>query len=93
MDTTIDGNRKEYDAEDPLEPTAMLLPAPADDDTDYLAEMGRAIVDEYARMGFDAERLFKIFSTPFYQGPHMVYRERGEEFVRGLIEERYAQRL
>ena len=79
---------KPYAYDDPLEPTAVTLPA----DREAVAYMGRCFVEEFARMGYRRNALMALFRTPFYQGPHMVYQQLGEGFVRGLIDEEMAQR-
>jgi len=79
---------KPYDADDPLEPTAVTLPA----DREEVAYMGRCFVEEFARLGYRRNALLALFRTPFYQGPHLVYRQLGEEFVQGLIEEEMTRR-
>ena len=79
---------KPYADDDPLEPTAVTLPA----DREAVAYMGRCFVEEFARMGYRQNALMALFRTPFYQGPHMVYRQLGEGFVSGLIEEEMTRR-
>ena len=79
---------KPYESGDPLEPTAVTLPADRDD----VAYMGRCFVEEFARLGYRQNALLALFRNPFYQGPHMVYGQLGEGFVLGLIEEEMARR-
>lgn len=79
---------KRYEADDPLEPTAVALPA----NRETVAYMGRCFVEELARMGYRRNALLAFFRNPFYQGPHLVYRQLGEGFVRNLIEEEMAKK-
>jgi len=79
---------KRYEAGDPLEPTAVTLPAERED----VAYMGRCFVEEFARMGYGQNALIALFRNPFYQGPHLVYQQLGEGFVQGLIEEEMTRR-
>jgi hypothetical protein len=79
---------KPYAADDSLEPTAVTLPA----DQEAVAFMGRCFVEEFARLGYRRNALMALFRTPFYQGPHMVYRQLGEGFVSGLIDEEMTRR-
>jgi hypothetical protein len=74
---------KQLQPEDPFEMVAVGLPT-TEDRTD---EMARTFVEEFALMGLTAERIMRLFEHPFYAGAHMVYQSRGEEFVRGLIDE------
>lgn len=79
---------KPYETDDPLEPTAIALGAERED----VAYMGRCFVEEFARLGYRQNALLAFFRNPFYQGPHMVYRQLGEGFVLDLIEEEMARR-
>ena len=51
-----------------------------------LTEMARCFVEEYARMGWNGERILRLFHNPFYRGPHQILRRKGIDFVRRLIE-------
>jgi hypothetical protein len=66
-----------YAADDPLEPTAVTLPA----DRETVAYMGRCFVEEFARMGYRQNALMALFRTPFYQGPHYGLPPVGRGFV------------
>ena len=74
---------KQLQPEDPFEMVAVAV-STTEDTTD---EMARTFVEEFALMGFTAERVMRLFRHPFYAGAHMVYERRGEAFVRGLIDE------
>jgi hypothetical protein len=50
-------------------------------------EMVRVFAEEYARMGFDEERILGLFRRPFYAGAHNALRALGEEAVRALVSE------
>lgn len=43
--------------------------------------MLRMLVEEYARMGFGAEEIMRLFRDPFYQAFHGLYQIWGEEGV------------
>ncbi len=75
---------KEFESDDPWELVGVLVPtAPGEDAT---GEMARALVEEFALMGYSPERLLRLFETPFYAGAHAIYRARGEAFVRQTID-------
>jgi hypothetical protein len=74
---------KRFESEDPFETVAVAI-ATVEDTTD---EMARTFVEEFALLGFNAERVLSLFRNPFYAGAHMIYERRGEEFVRDLIRE------
>jgi hypothetical protein len=47
--------------------------------------MLRMLVEEYARMGWDGERLLALFRDPFYQGAHGLWRHFGEAELRKRV--------
>lgn len=59
---------------------------PGDPGRDHLREMAEAFIIEFKRMRWTDEAIFAMFRNPFYAGPHYVYKERGESYVRTLIE-------
>ncbi|MFI5398783.1 MAG: hypothetical protein ACHQ9S_24915 [Candidatus Binatia bacterium] len=71
---------KAYDEEDPMALMGLAVP---DGDADLMAE---CLVDEFARMGYDAEALLGLFRNPFYAGAHAIYRRQGEAYVRSIVE-------
>jgi len=71
---------KAYDEDDPMTLNGLALPG---GDADVMAE---CLVDEFARMGRDTEALLGLFRNPFYAGAHAIYRQRGEAYVRAIIE-------
>lgn len=72
--------KDEFEADDPMELVGVVLP---DGDQEELAG---ALVEEFIRMGMSDQELFGIFRDPFYVGPHAIWRCRGDEYVRGLID-------
>jgi len=74
---------KPFEPDDPLALVGVAVPA----DADALDEMARCLVEEYLRDGWEEGRLLALFRSPFYRTPHLIYRARGEEYVRQLIEE------
>ena len=73
--------KDEFDHEDPMELVGMLLPG----DEATTEAMAETFVEEYMRLGWDEARLMKLFTHPFYQATHAVYRLKGEAYVRDLI--------
>jgi len=49
----------------------------------YVLELSKCL----ARMGYEGEKLMRLFRDPFYKGPHSVYRAKGESFVRALVDQ------
>ena len=73
---------KDFEPTDPLEPVAVAIATPGYDGTDAMA---RCFVEEFALMGWPAERIFKLFTLPTFAASHAVYCERGPDYVHRLI--------
>lgn len=69
-----------------LDLLGVEVPLPSGQGTE-MAEMARCFVDEFVRMGWNDEDLLGLFRDPFYRGPHLVYRQCGEAYVRELLAE------
>jgi hypothetical protein len=57
------------------------------DDLEAHREMTTCFIEEYLRMGFDAERIMKMFTTPAYVGPSLAREALGEDAVREVLED------
>ena len=73
----------EADEHDPLELVAVELPAEAESPR----EMAYVFAEEFARMGYDAERILALFRNPFYAGANGAHRALGDEATRAIIKE------
>ncbi len=76
--------KDEFDQDDPMELVGVSL---VDPDGDLLARMARCIIEEYFMIGFGREEILGLFHDPFYQSPHEIYRRKGDDYLKGLIEE------
>ena len=74
---------KRFASDDPFHMIGVIVPT--EPDYDATAEMARALVEEFALLGFTPQRLLRLFQNPYYVGAHLIYRQRGEEFVRQII--------
>ena len=74
-----DGRRKEADPDDPME----LVGAECDGDPDFMLE---CIVEEYARMGWEPERIVQLFASPHYPVLHGFWRTMGSGAIRRKVE-------
>jgi hypothetical protein len=74
---------KGFERDDPFQMVAVGIAASEDTNE----EMARTFIEEFALMGIAESRILRFFRSPFYAGPHMVYQERGEDFIRALIAE------
>lgn len=71
---------KHPDPEDPMSLDAECLPG------DPLA-MLTGVIEEYARMGWDANSIQKIFSEPFFLATYGLKQKFGTEIIHRHIEE------
>lgn len=74
------GREKEPEADDPMD--LVMNPVPGGD-PEFMAT---CLIEEYARLGMSEEEILALFNQPVYQ-THALYRERGETWVRNLIQE------
>ncbi|HKY88935.1 MAG TPA: hypothetical protein VJ141_03075 [Candidatus Limnocylindrales bacterium] len=74
---------KPAEADDPLE--LVGVPVPVDEAT--FDEMARCLIEEYVRDGWTDARLLALFRSPFYAGLHVIWRRRGETWVRSALAE------
>lgn len=75
---------KTFEEDDPMEMIGVQLPNQTEE---QLRDMALCFAEEFAREGWDRERLLKMFRTPFYQGPYMVWQQKGDDFVCSVIDE------
>lgn len=75
------GSAKEAEPDDPL----ALVGVPVRVDEAAFDEMARCFVEEYVRDGWGDARLLALFRSPFYTGLHVIWRRRGEAWVRDLV--------
>ena len=81
-----------YDDPDSTDPMTLHGVAVDVDDDSALRAMAECFVEEYARMGFSAERLLRIFHNPEYAGPHLACLTLGAAWISGLIADHLALR-
>lgn len=72
--------KKPFEDDDPMELIGVALPG------GDMEEAAAVLVEEFVRMGFDDEQLLHLFKNPFYTKTHQIYQQKGEEYMRGLIE-------
>jgi len=75
-----------YDDPDPTDPMTLhgVVVETADDSA--MLEMAECFIDEYARLGFDANRILHMFDTRGYAGPFMAAEALGKERIRQLVD-------
>ena len=71
---------------DPTDPEILVgvaLPAPSATTRD----MAWVFAEEFARIGFDAPRILRLFRSPFYAGAHQALRMLGEREIGAIVAE------
>ena len=81
-----------YGDADETDPMTLQGVAFDTDDDSTIREMAACFVEEYARTGFDAERILGLFRVKGYAGPYLAYRCLGEAAIRSLIDETLERR-
>ena len=74
-----------YNDPDPADPS-ILVGVRLSVDVDATTDMAYVFAEEFARMGYDAERLMRLFRDPFYAGAHDAYRTLGDAEIRRIVE-------
>ncbi|MCA9404997.1 MAG: hypothetical protein KC684_00535 [Candidatus Omnitrophica bacterium] len=76
--------RKESEADDPIEMIGIQLPNQTEE---QLRDMALCFAEEFVREGWSEEKLVKMFKNPFYQGPYMVWKQKGDAYVKSVIKD------
>jgi hypothetical protein len=66
-----------------MELVGVVLPA----DAEATRDMAYVFAEEFARLGFDTQRILRLFRQPFYAAAYQAYCALGEDAVRSIIEE------
>ncbi len=74
-----------YDDPDPTDPMTLHGVFVETSDDAAMVEMAECFIDEYARLGFDANRILHMFNTRGYAGPFMATKVLGKERIRDLV--------
>lgn len=74
--------KKEHEPDDPIEMIGMELPNQSEE---QLRDMALCFAEEFVREGWGEEQLMKLFKNPFYHGPHLVWKQKGDDFCRCVI--------
>lgn len=75
-----------YDDPDPTDPMTLHGVGVETADESATLEMAECFIDEYARLGFDANRILHMFNSRGYAGPFMTTQLLGAERIRELVE-------
>ena len=68
---------------DPQELVGVVLPGEAGD----TREMAYTFAEEFARMGYEAPQILRMFQNPYYAGAHGAYRSLGHATTAAIIDE------
>ena len=77
-------NKKAFEPEDPMELVGVSFEQEPGDEA--LDEMACSIVEEYMRMGWTGENILCLFRNPAFKLTHNILQQRGEAYVRGLVD-------
>jgi len=77
----------EPDYTDPMTISGVVLEDVGSPSEEAVQEMAECFIDEYARLGFDANRILHTFKTKGYAGPYMATQVLGEDAIRELVEQ------
>jgi hypothetical protein len=77
----------EPDDTDPMMLNGVMLEDGEAPPLDAVREMAECFIDEYARLGYDANRILHMFRTKGYAGPHMATEILGEIAIRALVDD------
>ena len=75
---------KKLEKDDPFELVGVELPNQSEA---QLKDMACCFVEEFAKDGWSEEQLVEMFKNPMYQGPHLVWQQKGETFCRSVVKE------
>lgn len=75
-----------YDDPDPTDPMTLHGVAVETTDDAAMLEMAECFIEEYARLGFDANRILHMFTIRGYAGPFMAATVLGMERIRELVD-------
>lgn len=75
-----------FDDPDMTDPMSFHAIEVETDNLNSLREMAVCFVEEYARMGFSAERIMALFQRNDFAGPALAYRELGSSSIAEIIE-------
>ena len=79
--------KDEFDFEDPLELNGVAF-LTEEDTTDAMCE---CFIEEFMRMGYNAQQVLALFRNPHYLGMNLVLEKRGEQFIRDRVAEIFAR--
>jgi len=77
-------SKDEIDPEDPIEIVGTEIPGQTEA---QLRDMTLCFAEEFVREGYGEEKLMSMFRTPFYQGPYLAWKQKGDDYVRAIIQE------
>lgn len=75
-----------YDDPDPTDPMTLHGVGVETDNELAMVEMAECFIDEYARLGFDADRILHMFDTRGFAGPYMATMALGRKRIRELVD-------
>ncbi|MEO5918515.1 MAG: hypothetical protein ABIQ17_03040 [Candidatus Limnocylindrales bacterium] len=78
------GADKPFEADDPLSFVPVRFPVESSEEADR--DQARCLVEEYALIGWSADRIRELFHAPQYAATYGIFRRRGSAFVDAAID-------
>lgn len=85
----MDASDKSLEPDDPFAFTAIAYPVEDQEEADRA--MARCFIEEFALMGWSADRVRRLFRSGFFAGTHGILERRGEAFVDALVAETFGE--
>lgn len=79
--------QEEFVSEDPMGLIGMVLPG----EPGQLEAMAECFIEEYVRLGWSEPRVMTLFVNPLFLATHRIYRLKGEDYVRALIQRTFTR--
>ena len=81
-----------YEDPDPTDPMTLHGVGIETGSDEAMVEMAICFIEEYTRLGFDPDRILRMFHTEAYAGPRLALQTLSEERIRELINDEVAIR-
>jgi len=72
---------------DPTDPMTLVGVQVSTADTGAARDMAECFIEEYARLGFDEARLWRLFTNAGFAGPNLALKSLGLAVIRAMIAE------
>ena len=74
--------KKKAEPDDPMEMIGVEIRGQSEE---ALRDMALCFAEEFVRDGFSEEKVLALFRNPYYKGPYLAWKQKGDEFVKSVI--------